>query len=903
MHLTPGTRLGPYEIVAKLGEGGMGEVYRARDARLNRDVAVKVLPEHFADDAERLARFTREAQTLASLNHPNIAHIHGLEESDGIRALIMELVEGDDLSTVIERGPMPVAEALPIARQLAEALEAAHELGIVHRDLKPANIKIRGDGTVKVLDFGLAKAIDPTATSGVNSAKSPTLTARATQLGMIIGTAAYMAPEQARGKPVDRRADVWAFGVVLYEMLTGERAFTGEEVSDVLAAVLRQDIDWTRLPAATPSRVRDLLRRCLEKDPKLRLQAVGEARIALAQSDEPSGIGSMTSSAGAAAVGPRGSHRAWLWAIAALALAGWAATAAVWFKHTPAGSSELRTSIALPDGLGIPTLLYYGNGSVATIAVSPAGDQVAFVAFGDGEGALYIRRLDSFDAVRLTNTEGAAAPFFSPDGKRLGFFARGHLWRIDLPGGVPVELAPAALTSVGGRWGDDGRIVYTPGFADALWTIPSGGGQAHELTKVDRAAGEVSHRWPCILPGGKGVLFTIKQAANETFDDAAIAIADAATGEHHVLIQGGSMPGYLDSGQIVFARSGKLYAVGFDLATRAIHGAPAPVLDGVATGPMTGAAWYDVTRNGFLAYAPGGRVIEAGRFSWEGTGHAAQILDRLNAENFGGGVRLSRDFKRAVIQIAGANDKLWLIDLEQMNTTRLTAGGGNDNPGLLSPDGRWLLFVSDRDGGGYHFFRMPLGGGEPQPLMAGNGQLNAITYPAHMLGFSSQSTKDGSDAYVMSVAEDGSAAGKPILVAGGPGDQSDPAVSADGTLVAYQSVESGRGEIYVARLADLGARRRMTNDGGAVPLWSRDGSRLFYLSNNRVYSETLRSAPELRFDAPQAVTGADAKGEIVAFDVAPDGTSVLVARVADPLMLRGNIRLWPGWGKTLPAVE
>jgi serine/threonine-protein kinase len=903
MSLTPGTVLGPYEIVAKLGEGGMGQVYRARDARLNRDVAIKVLPEHFADDAERLARFTREAQTLASLNHPNIAHIHGLEESGGVRALVMELVEGEDLSAVIERGPIPVAEALPIARQIAEALEAAHELGIVHRDLKPANIKVRPDGTVKVLDFGLAKALDPGVTSGVDSAKSPTLTARATQLGMILGTASYMAPEQARGKPVDKRADVWAFGVVLYEMLTGERAFGGDDVSDVLAGVLRQEIDWTKLPEATPPRVRELLFRCLAKDLKVRLQAIGEARIALTRADEPSGV--FVAADGGQSPEKRGrSPSLWPWVIAAAALIGWAATAFILKSRPYESVSELRTSLVLPEGFGIPTLYYNGNGSVATLAVSPSGDQVAFIAAKEGEGALYLRRFDSFDAVRLTNTEGAVGPVFSPDGKALAFFARGHLWRIDLPGGVPVDVTPATQNSVGGSWGDDGRIIFTPTYADGLWTVSAAGGDAHELTKVDRAAGEISHRWPCVLPGSAAALFTIKLATSESFDDAHIAIADTKSGEHHVLLTGGSMPRYLDDGHLLFTRAGKLYAVPFELASRTIRGAPALVLDGVATGPMTGAAWYDVTRQGLLVYATGGRVSQVGRFSWEGPGRPVQILEHLDAGSFGGGIRLSRDFKRAVVQVGGANDKLWLIDLEQMNATRITSGGGNDNTGVVSPDGRWLLFGSDRAGGGYGFYRMPLGGAaSPEAFMKGTGQLNAISYSTRMLGFSLDVPKNGADAYVLAIAEDGTPAGKPILVAGGPGDQVAPAVSADGKLVAYQSAESGRDEIYVAPLADLGSRRRVTNDGGAVPVWSREGSRMFYQSSNRIFSVTLRSAPELRFDPPQAVTAPEATGEIVGFDVAADGTSVLVGRIADPLMLRRDIRLWPGWGSTLRSVK
>jgi serine/threonine-protein kinase len=593
----------------------------------------------------------------------------------------------------------------------------------------------------------------------------------------------------------------------------------------------------------------------------------------------------------------------WAWALAVLALVGWLATAVVLNRRVPGGPSELRASIALPDGLGIPTLTYYGMQSHATLTVSPGGDQVAFVGWQDGEGALYLRRFDSFDAVRLTKTERATAPFFSADGKQLAFFARGRLWRLDLPGGVPVDLAPAAITSMGGSWSDAGQIVYTPSYADALWTITAEGGQPRALTKLDAAAGELSHRWPCVLPGGAGVLFAIKLATNETLDDARIAVADPGTGGHRVLIEGGSMPRYLDDGRLLFARAGKLYAVAFDLASRSIRGAPVPVLDGVATGPNTGAAWYDVTRAGTLAYVTGGNTVQAGRFSWEGPGRPTRVLDRLDAGMFGR-IRLSRDATRAVIQVVAANDKLWLLELEQMNATRLTSGGGNDRDAVLSPDGRFMLYSSDRAGGDYRFYRIPLNGSAPpELLLEGNGRLHSISYPARMLGFTLNSTDAGREAYVVAVAGDGAPTDKPILVAGGSNDQESPTVSADGTLVAYQSSESGRREIYVARLADPGSRRRVTNDGGWHPLWSRDGKRLFYVSHDRVVSVTLRSPSDLRFDAPQVVTGSDAPGTITSFDVAPDGTSVLVGRLADPLMLRRDIRLWPGWGKTLPPVE
>ena len=912
--LSSGARLGPYEITAAIGAGGMGEVYRARDANLNRDVAIKVLPSAMAGDTERLGRFKREAQVLASLNHPNIAHVYGFESAtlvDGSKAhfLAMEMVEGDDLAERLKRGAIPVEEAMAIARQIAEGLEEAHDHGIIHRDLKPANVKLTTDGRVKVLDFGLAKALEGEAGAGGGSSQlshSPTMSRHMTEAGMIMGTAAYMSPEQARGRTVDKRADIWSFGVVVFEMLASERLFAGDTVSDVLAAVLRQEIDWTRLPATVPPRLRELLRRCLEKDVKQRLQAIGEARIALAQAADRNNASAIAASAAPSRVQGGGFRGAPAWGIAIVALVGWATTAIILTRRAPVGTSDLRTSLALPDGVGIPIATYYGSQSLATLVLSPRGDQAAFVGWREGEGgALYLRRFDSFDTVRLTRTEGATAPFFSPDGGRLAFFARGRLWRIDLPGGVPKDLAPAAASSVGGSWGDDGAIVYAPNYAEGLWTVPAEGGTPRPLTKLDSAAGELSHRWPCVLPGGASVLFVIKLSSNETLDDARIAVADVRTGEHRVLVEGGSMPRYLDGGRLVFARGGKLYAVAFDLASRAIHGAPVPVLEDVATGPNNGAAWYDVTRAGMLAYATGGKITMAGRFSWESPGRPTQVLDRLDASIFGRAV-LSRDARRAVMQVVAANDKLWLIDFEQMNTTRLTSGGGNDSAGVLSPDGRFVLFPSDRDGGGYHFYRMPGNGSSPPSvLMEGTGKIHSVSYPARMLGFSLNSAPNGLDAYVVALADDGTLAGKPIMVGGGAGDQDNPAVSADGALVAYQSSESGRPEIYVARLADPGARRRVTNDGGSVPLWSREGKRLLYLSlrENRIFSVTLLSAAELRFDAPQAVTASGTEGRIASFDIAPDGTSVLVGRIADPLMLRHDIRLWPGWGKSLPPVQ
>ena len=513
MALSSGARLGPYEVVGLLGEGGMGAVYRARDTKLNRDVAIKVLPDAFAHDAERLARFQREAQTLAALNHPNIAHIHGLEEAQGIRALVMELVDGDDLSVRIARGPIPIDEVLPIARQIADALEAAHEQGIIHRDLKPANIKVRPDGTVKVLDFGLAKAMGPATAAGPGGpalhtlVQSPTITnpAGMTAAGIILGTAGYMSPEQARGKLVDRRTDIWAFGVVLFAMLTGQRAFEGELVSDVLASVLKTDPRWHAVPPGTPVALGRLLRRCLEKDPRRRVQAIGEARIAI--EDAMAGAPEETV---AGVVLPAAAlwRRALPWSLAAALPA---LLRALWAPWRPAPLPEQLRRLSIE--LGADASLVTGLDSPGSAAMlSPDGSVLAFVARkGAGNATqLYARRLDQVQATPLEGTEGARHPFFSPDGQWIAFFAGGKLKKVAATGGAVITLCDAP-NDRGGTWSEEGSILFAPGGQTGLWRVSSAGGAAEALTTPDRAAGETTHHWPQALPGGEAVLFTARR--------------------------------------------------------------------------------------------------------------------------------------------------------------------------------------------------------------------------------------------------------------------------------------------------------------------------------------------------------------------------------------------------------
>ena len=564
-------RLGPYEIAAQIGVGGMGEVYRARDTKLQRDVAIKILPEAVAHDSERLARFDREARTLASLNHPNIGQIHGLEESDGIKALVMELVEGPTLADRIAQGPIPLDEALPIAKQIAEALEAAHEQGIIHRDLKPANVKVRPDGIVKVLDFGLAKALEPVSAGSTAATTSPTITSPAmmTRVGVILGTAAYMSPEQARGRPVDKRSDVWAFGCVLYEMLTGARAFAGDDVSDTLAAVLRGEPDWRVLPTETPASIRRLLRRCLEKDRKRRLSDAADARLEI----EEALTTPMFETSAAPAPGWQGGwRRGALIAAAALAVGGVAAGGAVWTAIRPAPARVTRTVIQTSGA----TALTINPRASGSLAITPDGSRLVYTAASQ----LVVRRLDRFDSEALTGLGSPTQPFISPDGQWIGFFEGLVVKKVAIGGGPAVTVFkdnnPSGSRG-GATWGTDGTIVYAGSIGDGLKRVAAaGGGEAEILTTPDRERGEVRHSWPSFLPGGRALLFTIFYAVRGP----GIAVLNLETGAKTVLLSG-LRARYLPSGHLVFGTENTLRAVAFDLERLTVAGEPVPVVSPV----------------------------------------------------------------------------------------------------------------------------------------------------------------------------------------------------------------------------------------------------------------------------------------------------------------------------------
>jgi hypothetical protein len=661
--LSPGTRLGVYEVIAHIGEGGMGQVYRARDTRLDRDVAIKILPEAFAVDEERVARFQREAKVLASLNHKNIAIIHGLEQAGNVHALVMELVPGEDLSQRIARGAIPLDEALSIARQIAEALEAAHDAGIIHRDLKPANIKVREDGTVKVLDFGLAKAMEPPPGSSPGASMSPTITTPAmTHAGIILGTAAYMSPEQARGKPVDRRADIWAFGVVLFEMLTGRRAFEGDDISITLAAVIMKEPEWRALPARTPSGLRRLLASCLKKDPRARLRDIGDARLQIEEllsgSPEEAGEPELPR-----ALPPW--RRAVPWTAAgALVLA---LMLALWAARRPPPQAQpqqpQRLSIELGADASLVTDFFAAGGAAAVL--SPDGRVLAFVARkAAGEASqLYIRRLDQLEAAPLAGTEDAHNPFFSPDGQWVAFFAGGKLKKVAITAGTVVTLCDVGTPGDrGGTWSEDGSILFARG---GLWRVSSAGGAAEAMTTPDTAAGEVSYNWPQALPGGEAVLFTAYPRIPSLQDqvlEANLVVQRLPDGPKKIVHRRGNYGRYLPSGHLVYVYEGTLFAAPFDVDRLETTGPAVPALEEITA--RQGGAQFDFSNRGTLAFVPGGTGSGTAPLHWlDAQGNLAPL--RAVAANYIT-ARFSPDGHRLAIHThQGTQSDLWVHEWER----------------------------------------------------------------------------------------------------------------------------------------------------------------------------------------------------------------------------------------------
>jgi len=909
MSFAPGARLGSYDIVAALGAGGMGEVYRATDSALKRSVAIKVLPAAMAGDADRLARFQREAEVLAALNHPNIAQIYGISEEvlpnpesrvpspDRVSFLVMELVEGEDLSVVIARGAIPLAEVLPIAKQIAEALEAAHEQGIVHRDLKPANIKVRADGTVKVLDFGLAKALAPEGASATADAmNSPTLTARGrlrqgygeagTELGMIIGTAAYMAPEQARGKAVDRRADIWAFGVVLYEMLSGARLFTGETVSDILAAVLTREPDWKALPAGTPEGVRRLLRRCLEKEPRRRLSSIGDARLEL---DE-------TELTGAASAGiPRvrdGRVRrrefvAWTATVLSLLAAG---AALLW---RPAAQTPLprvvRATLPLPAGVSIEL-----DGERSGMpALSPDGRRVAFGA-REGAGPMHVWVLDLSSGVAkpLSGTEGGHRPFWAPDGKNIGFFTWGALSTIPAEGGAVRRLA-VARDARGGTWSPNGTILFAPYQRGSLWTISERGGNAVEVTTTGKEL-LGTHRFPQFLPDGEHFIYLDRPApyGPRTGASAVLVGRLGTTPPVARLVEFATNAVYAD-GHLLYVRDGALVAQPFDPARRELRGEPTALVGDVLYNRRFSYGVFSAGGSGILAFLTG-RQSDLSQLVWrDRSGRRLGELGTPGILSGYGGLALSRDGRLAAVARVdeGTSEAdIWLYDLERGGESRLVRPGDDGNP-VFAAEGGQMYFGSSSGNVGVLMRRDLKSGSETQLFSETAGSyivpLDSVRDGSAML-YTTPERDGGSDFLLRPTAGGGEAK----VIVGTPADEVDGQVSPDGRWLAWASDESGRYEVFVAPFPDArGSRFQVSRDGGTQPRWHPKGAELFFKTPDNVLTAVPIEASSSTF----SVGTPTALFRIVEFTgwtyaVAPDGERFLVRerlaeRDASPITL------------------
>jgi serine/threonine-protein kinase len=857
--------IGHYRITEKIGEGGMGEVFRATDTKLKREVAVKILPNVFANDPNRMARFGREAQLLASLNHPNIATIHGLEESEGQRALVMELVEGETLVERLRRGPIPLEECLNLARQIAEALEAAHEQGIIHRDLKPANVKITPSGTVKLLDFGLAKALEgePGTSSASEPSQSPTLSAMATAAGMILGTASYMSPEQARGQKVDRKSDVWSFGAVVYEMLTGRQLFGGETVSDALARVLERQPDWESLPPKTPPSIRRLLRRCLEKNLRKRLQAMGDARLVIEECLEEPAVAWQEIPVSAP---PPERYRALPWGVAALLALALALTLLILWPAREPPASTVRLNAELSG-----SSLFADVGSA--IVLSPDGTRLAYVV-GDGNSRkLYTRSLDQLEGAPLSGTEGAYHPFFSPDGKWVGFVTRNELKKVSVSGGAPLTLSQINL-SRGASWGADDTIVFAATPGSGLSRIPAAGGTPEPLTAL--AQGEASHRWPQILPGGKAVLFT-SHATSSNFDDANLEVVDLKTRQRKVLHRGGSYARYLASGHLVYAREATLFAAPFDLRRLELTGSPAPILQGVIHSPYHGSAQFDVSEGGLLVYLGGS--AERLQYSMVWVDREGKPTPLSPDRRTYGEPHFSPDGRRLAVQVhdtGKTNVDVWVYDLERGVGTRLTFDESADVAPFWSPDGKRVVFSSDSGGVFNIYWKRSDGSGEAERLTESqNTQYGSSFSPdGKYVAFHQSNAKTANDIYVLPLEGER----KPELFLGTPFSETEAAFSPDGRWIAYQSNESGSTEIYLRPFPAGGGKWQVSTDGGTYPRWSRTGRELFYRKGSGLMAVSVSSAGEsfVAEKPRQLYEGAfmtlSVGGMTLAdYDVAPDG--------------------------------
>jgi serine/threonine-protein kinase len=880
MSIGPGVRIGSCEILESLGAGGMGQVYRAKDTRLNRIVAVKAMHDLFAQHPERVARFEREAQLLASLNHPNIAAIHGVEEAQGSTYLVLEFVDGRPLSEILQSGAMPVPEALALAKQIADALAAAHERGIIHRDLKPGNVMVTADGKVKLLDFGLGKAIegDPSgvADPGGPPANSPTMTMAATQAGIILGTAGYMSPEQAKGRPADKRSDVWAFGCVLYEMLTGRRAFDGEDITEILAAIVRGEPDWSALPASLPPRLQDLLRRCLVKSRADRIADMSVVQFVLGERE--------TTTAGpATATGPLpvstpnrpGASWALTAALVAIAVAATAGIMSLLPTAAPVESSSasgvVRAALPLPEGDEV------GTTNLVPLDISPDGTTLVYVGLRQSRQQLFVRSLSDTTVKPLDGTEGAMAPFFSPDGRWIGFFAQGKLKKAAV-GGTAVETLADARDHRGGSWGEDGNIYFAQTNISGIVKVPAAGGDVTVVTTPDRAKGEISHRWPQALTRDGVLLYSTWTGPGQ--DEQHIARFDLKTGAPHILARGGARARYVSSGHLVYFRTGNLLALPWTPSQTDTQAAvPTPLTETPRLENEGGTA-FAVSSTGTLAYLQGDPRGSAHRVVW--VDRSGKVEPLPLPEHDYNNVVLSPDGTRALLNYEEGTTGIWVYDFARSTVTPLVTTGGSSQAPVWTPDGKFVIYRGTRTGSRNLYMKAADGTG---------GEIR-VTDKAEVVHSPTAVTPNG-EWVIYNEGAQGAAGTAGIWKVQVHGDRTPQLVqegaqngqlSPDGKWLVYVTRLSGPAELYVQPFPGPGPRQQVATGIGLYHVWSKDGRQLFYsLPGQTMAVDINASGSEMKIGTPRLLYEGRFRPGINAnsgYDVAKDGRFLRIQQVS-----------------------
>jgi Tol biopolymer transport system component/predicted Ser/Thr protein kinase len=880
MAILPGRRFGPYEILTAIGAGGMGEVYKARDTRLDRIVAIKVLPTHLADRSELRERFDREAKTIASLNHPHICTLHDIGQQDGIDYLVMEYLEGETLAQRLQKSPLPVEQVLQYAIEIADALDKAHRKGVTHRDLKPGNIMLTKSGT-KLLDFGLAKLKQEVAPANAQLSQLPTANDPLTAQGTIVGTLQYMAPEQLEGKEVDARTDIFAFGTVVYEMATGKKAFEGKSQASLMVAILeREPPAMSSLQPMTPPALDRVVKKCLAKEPERRWQAASDVCDELkwiAEGGSQVTLAPATAMQGLRTLG----RRALVLSLGTLLLGAAISGLAIWnLKPSPALPPQpvSRLVITLPPGQQLA-----GLDSGPAVALSSDGTHLAYVARQSGTQQLYLRAMDSLEARPIPSTEGAVNPFFSPDGQWVGFFAGGKMKKVSVSGGAALTLGDASGPR-GASWGSQGVIAFAPQNVSDLRQVPDAGGTPQPLTRLEK--GEASHRWPDFLPGGKAVLFAAS-GNTSSWNNAQVAVQSVGTGERRNLIQGATQPRYAPSRHMVYAQAGSLMAVPFDPQQLAATGAAVPVVEGVLQSPLTGAAQYSFSSTGSLVYVPGGVQGTQLRLVWVSRNGAEQPVAApahayLNP-------RLSPDGRRVAVGITEQEAQLWLYDLSRETLTRLTFEGYTNLYPAWTPDGKRIAFSSNKEGPLNLFWQLADGSGGLERLTTSdyNQTPNFWSPDGQLLAFHEVNPTTQRDIWVLRMGDPSPGSGQvrkaqPFLRT--PFNESASRFSPDGRWLAYVSDESGRFEVYVQPYPGPGGKWQISTEGGTEPVWNPNGRELFYRSGGKMMAVDIATQPgfavgkpRMLFEGQYAPTPATAPN----YDVTPDGQRFLMLKPSE----------------------